>query len=262
MNSGYDNIVWIDTDILVLRDISKLFQLDNSIFVATEEAIDGRYKAHGGERTRRWGLEVGRSLPFALNSGVIRATTAHRGLLEHWRDLLEFEHYQEAQSLDWQNRPWHMLSDQDALTALVAAREYADIPLILLRRGTDIIQYFQMRGYTVVERISNIFSRGPMFVHSQGEKPWIYEWNKVAAVNLGQYLWKMYIDLSPYTLNARIYRSLVGSDTSWMKAHSWCSEFLRVTGLWYPPLVGFPLAILWDIREIVKKARVAMRSRR
>lgn len=254
MEAGNNEVVWIDSDIIVLEDISPIFQgLGLSTFVVTEEALSGRYYDYGGERARRWGFAVGRTLPFAVNTGIIRATTAHRALLERWRDLLASSPYREAQRLDWRVRPWHLLTDQDVLTALLSVPEFSGIPIKALKRGKDIIQYFGPRGYTVAERTLNILGYGPKFVHSQGPKPWAHHWEGVRFSRLGEYLRAIYLDLSPYTLAAQKYRSKMDGEADWMDLHFTLSKIFRLMGFWYLPLVGLPLAIIWDVYEPSKK---------
>ena len=140
-----------------------------------------------------------------------------------------------------------MLGDQDALTALLASQEYANVPLKILKRGKDIIQYFGSHGYTISERLSNVVFGAPTFIHSQGPKPWIHNWQCRTAKSVRERWEMLHLDLSPYTLAARKYRDNLGSDTSWMQSHSTFSSFLRGLGLWYPPLVGLPFAAAADL---------------
>jgi len=252
MDEGYDDIVWIDSDIIVARDISRLFQkLDPNVLVITEEAMcRARYDPEG-LRARLWGFKVGRTHPFALNTGVIRGTKSHRALLSQWREILESDQYAKFQHLDWQCRPPHMIGDQDVLTALLASQEYANVPLKILERGKDIIQYFGSHGYTISERLSNVLIGGPTFIHSQGAKPWVHNWQRRTARSVRESWEMLHLDLSPYTLTARKYRDNLGSDTSWMQPHSTFSSFFRGLGLWYPPLVGLPFAAAADLFRLV-----------
>jgi hypothetical protein len=252
MEEGHDDIVWIDSDIIVARDISHLFhKLGADVLVITEEAMCKARYDPDGLRARLWGFKVARIHPFVLNTGVIRATKAHRALLGRWRELLESDQYAKIQRLDWRSRPHHMISDQDVLTALLASEEYANVSLKILERGKDIIQYFGSHGYTISERLSNVLIGGPTFVHSQGPKPWINNW-RLGAPRSVRGNWEMlYLDLSPYTLAARKYRDNLGGDTSWMRSHSTFSSVLRGLGLWYSPLVGLPLAAAADIFRLV-----------
>ncbi len=47
-----------------------------------------------------------------------------------------------------------MQGDQDVLTALLTSTEFADIPLKMLRRGKDIVQFDGVWGYTTTERLA------------------------------------------------------------------------------------------------------------
>jgi len=248
MDEGHDDIVWIDSDIIVARDISYLFhKLDPDVLVITEEAMCRARYDPDGLRARLWGFKVGRTHPFVLNTGVIRGTKLHRPLLSRWRELLESDQYAKFQRLDWRSRPPHMISDQDVLTALLASQEYTNVPLKILKRGKDIIQYFGSHGYTIPERLSNVILGAPTFIHSQGPKPWIHDWERRTAASVRESWEMLHLDLSPYTLAARKYRENLGSDTSWMQSHSIFGSFLRGLGLWYPPLVGLPFAAAADL---------------
>src|SRR5260370_24407737 len=167
MEECYCVIRGIDSDIIVARNIARLFhKLDPNVLVITEEAMCRARYCPYGLRARLWGLKVGRTNPFVLNTGVIRGTKSHRALLSRWRELLESDQYAKFQYLDWQCRPPHMISDQDVLTALLASQEYANVPLKILERGKDIIQYFGSHGYTISDRLSNLLIGGLTFMHS------------------------------------------------------------------------------------------------
>jgi hypothetical protein len=253
LDRGHKDVIWIDSDIIVTRNIAGLFSdLGASTFVVTEEALGGRHNDYGGERARRWGFQVGRNLPFAVNTAVLRVTEAHRALLECWRRLLSSDAYLEAQRCDWRIRPWHMLTDQDVLTGVLSSREFAQIPIKALVRGRDIIQFFGPHGYTIAERATNIIYGSPPFIHSQGAKPWDHAWKAASIYELKQYLRAVYLDLSPYTLAARQYRKYLSNDTDWMNSHFRIAKIFRALGFWYAPLVGVPLALIWDIQSLGK----------
>ena len=164
------------SDIIVTGDVLKaLANLDPQTLVLTEEALWTPYGDPDGMRARMWGFKVGRVLPFALNTGVIRVTRQHHRLMVRWRELLESEPYRAAQGRDWHSRPLHMISDQDVLTALLASEEFANVPLRFLLRGKDIVQYFGPYGYTLRERLIHLSGRRPAFIHSQGPKPWLWD---------------------------------------------------------------------------------------
>src|SRR5262249_26073640 len=113
-----------------------------------------------------------------LNTAVIRVTTEHYSLLQKWAELLGSEQYQRWQHVEWTETampPVHLVGDQDVLTALLASVEYSQVPVRMLNRGKAIIQYFTLKGYTTAERIRNLFTGVPAFVHSQGPKPWWVE---------------------------------------------------------------------------------------
>jgi hypothetical protein len=254
LDSGYDDVVWIDSDIIIARDFRRYFQdLSADTLVATEEALYGAYPEDpDAMRARAWGFPVGRVLKHAANSCVVRVTNLHRPLLERWRQLLESSIYRSAQEMLWSERPTHMYGDQDVLTALLASSEFAEVPLHFLQRGREIIQYFGPCGYTVKERVMHMVHEPPAFLHSQVSKPW-HNTPPPGKNNLRLYFEQMYLDLSPYTLEACRFKAELEEDCSWMRPRISGALLLRAAGLGWIPLVGLPLAASADILRLSKK---------
>src|ERR1035441_5222978 len=67
IDAGFDEVIWIDSDILVTRDILRIFSgLKSGTFVATEHTLSEERDDGNALRARLWGLPVGRVLPSAL----------------------------------------------------------------------------------------------------------------------------------------------------------------------------------------------------
>src|SRR5690348_13551977 len=138
LNEGHQEVLWIDSDVVTTKDVFPLFSnLDHRVFVVTEEALVGQNEKDA-LRARQWGFVVRRKLPFPLNTGVLRVTHEHIPLLERWKGILESSDYKQVQTKSWDQRPVHMISDQDVLTALLSSEEFYTIPIKILRRGRDI----------------------------------------------------------------------------------------------------------------------------
>ena len=255
LDQGFEEVIWLDSDVIVTRDICRVIgRLDNETLVITEEALWGAHEDPGAIRARLSGLSVGRILPFALNTAVMRVTKFHYPILFRWRETLESKSYRDSQLLHWTDRPPHQVGDQDVMTALLTSVDFSNIPLRILLRGRDIIQFFGLYGYTLYERILNLIGQRPAFIHSQGHKPWRTEYPpQNARVSLRKYAELLYIDLSPYTLSAISLRKEFDEDTSWMDAHFLASAMLRVGGFWCLPLVGLPIALIVDIVRLAKR---------
>lgn len=253
IDHGFDEIIWIDSDIIINRDLRHIFaQLTSDILVATEDALGDDRDDRNALRARLWGFPVGRVLPFGLNTGVLRVTKDHYHLMERWWQLLQSDIYQDFQKREWRQRPVHMLGDQDVLTAIVTSKEFSDIPIHILRRGKDILQFNGVYGYTVAERMRKLLGDCPAFIHSFGGKPWSEHWWLEPSVGLREYIKKIYLDLSPYTLSATRFRHELGCDTEWMEPHYVLSRILRMLGMGCPALVGLPIAAFMDLARIVK----------
>jgi hypothetical protein len=254
MDEGFDEVIWIDSDVIVARDFTPLFaRLGGDTFVATEDGLGREHSDLNSFRARLWGFPVGRALPFGLNSGVLRVTRQHLSLIKRWWDLLQSGAYKESQKREWTQRPIHMLGDQDVLTALLTSQEFSEIPLFLLRRGQHILQFNGVYGYTSAERLMNLLGRGPFFIHSFAGKPWSDRWSVSLTADPREYIKKVYLDLSPYTLLARQFKGDIACDTEWMEAHYVPSRILRALGMGSPALAGLPIAAFMDLARLVTR---------
>jgi hypothetical protein len=266
LDAGFDEVIWIDSDMFVTRDILPLFDgLDEAVFVTTEAscALDGNDHDGAGRRAQLWQLPVGRVLPWAsLNSGVLRVTRRHYPLLKRWWELLQSDEYQSCQQKEWQKRPIHMQGDQDVLTALLTSTEFAHIPLRTLRRGKHIVQFDGVWGYTTAERLQSLLGDGPTFIHSMGTKPWVAPWKSERRSDVREYLKMVYLDLSPYTLSAAKFKEDLGCDTNWIGAHYKFSAMLRSLARQHPVLTGLPMAAFLDIARLIKRVHESMFQQR
>ncbi len=247
LKEGNQEVVWIDSDILVTKDIFPAFSdLNDNMLLVTEEAL-WVHNETDALRARLWGFPVRRSFPFPLNTAVMRVTQAHILLLERWKEILESQKYKTAQQQPWHKRPLHMLSDQDVLTALLSSEEFHTVPIRLLRRGSDIIQYFGPLGFTLAERMTCMVRGMPIFIHSQSWKPWLTTTDAIPEGFRGK-IEAAYQDLSPYILAAKSSASV--PPNTWTRPRSKLSSILLKLGFGYPPLVGLPLAAAFDLERI------------
>jgi hypothetical protein len=153
----------------------------------------------------------------------------HIELLEVWKQLLESPAYLEAQASPWKSRPWHMKGDQDALTALLGSRRFADIRFKLLRNGRDIAHCFEADGYSFRARLAHAFRPLPQLLHAQGVKPW-RAWHDGGK--------PLSLVLSPFVFEARSYSSQVDDDMDWCKVAGVIPGLLQLLALGDPGLSG------------------------
>lgn len=254
--AGADEAIWLDSDLIVLRDPAPLLDgLDTSVLVATEEALWGKDRIDDGQRTAGWGLTSRRTFGVTLNSCVLRVTGAHRQLIEHWAALLGSADYRAAQRLGWGDRPTHMIGDQDVLTALLGADPYTGLPVRVLRRGGDIIQFFGPVGFTIAERLMLARGDGPVFVHSQGGKPWAS--GEPGTSPLDRFL-AVYLDTSPYVIAARRYAASL-PDPAWLEPRTRLGRRMRRLGAGNLAWTGAPLALVADIAFLPFRLRKSLR---
>jgi len=247
LNEDNFEILWIDSDVLVTKNVFvAIGELEDTTLVVTEEALQNQDETRA-IRARLWGFPVKREFQFPLNSSVMRVTREHASLLARWKELLESPMYQDAQRQPMNMRPRHMFSDQDVLTALLSSEEFHDIPVKILRRGYDIIQYYEQMGFTLAERIICTLRGMPTFLHQQGWKPWLANPDENLKGFWGRTV-SAYQDLSPYTTTAIALNS--AAIHPWMRARSKLSSVLRAVGFGYPPFTGLPLAVIFDLGRL------------
>ncbi|MGY3604059.1 MULTISPECIES: hypothetical protein [unclassified Bradyrhizobium] len=245
LDEGHREAIWIDTDIILTKPVEELFcALDHETFAVAEESLWGTHDDSGAKRARAWGLPIGREMPFALNSCVLRATDRHRGLIERWRDLLSHKDYRAAQKImPVHHRPVHLTGDQDVLCALLCSTEFSNVPVRILRRGEAVLQIFGLKSYTIAERLQSMRYGVPAFIHAQGFKPWTDEHD---GPGIREYLHRAYYDTSPYIWIARTYRDQIG-DAGWLQSKTALGGLLRFLGFGCLPLAGLPLAFVFNL---------------
>lgn len=253
LKQGYEEVWWLDTDILITCDfINKYVDVNPEDLIISEEAMYGSH-SDNGLRTTLWGLSLGNPLPFSLNTSVMRVTPNHIHLVERWCELLENETYRKAQNKDWKERPKHMLGDQDVLTALVGSKEFQTITLKPLYIGKDIIQYFGLSAYTTKSRLINLKKGIPSFIHCQRWKPWALQASLGDETGLRKYIMGLYIELSPYRQLALPYSDQLEEQCNWLTHSSFPAKIFIILGCNNPALTGLPLQMFIDLLYLIRK---------
>ena len=256
LDRGYRQVVWVDSDIVVTRDIRHEFsRLPDDTIVVTQEP--GSLPRQGTrDRTAGWGLPVGRALPHTLNSCVLRFTRAHAALLERWVISLNHPDYLRAQTVPIADRPLHLAGDQDILNALVGSTEFAAFPVHILKSGVDIIHAGGALGYSLGERLAGVVRKKPAFFHATAGKPWHWlgneehpEWSRTDFFGWHRRLLQ---EISPYLVEARKYRNDLGMAADWMEKSSPIGTALRVLGLGHFALRGLPVTLFATALEALK----------
>jgi hypothetical protein len=243
LDAGYDDVIWVDSDIVATRALAPSLDAHApDVFVATEETYWGQQQG-GTKRTRDWGLTPGRDMPATVNSGILRVTQQHRGLLNAWQQMLAHPTYRAVQQMPWYERPLHMITDQEVLTGLLGSTQFAHVPLMLLRRGRDIAQCFGPGGFTPLERLRCIAGDTPAFVHAMGPKPWDRA-QHASPRELRRYYELVALELSPYLAVATRYREALAGDDAWLQRRSLVARIGSTLTANHPVLQGMPLSVL------------------
>ena len=142
-----------------------------------------------------------------------------------------------------------MFGDQDVLTALLSSEDFCHVPVKVLRRGRDIVQYYERFGFTLTERAICMMKGMPVFIHQMGWKPWLSAGEEELKGFRGKII-AAYQDTSPYTIAAIKLEPKINYD--WMRPRSKLSSVLETVGFGHPSLTGLPIAIIFDLERLVK----------
>lgn len=253
LSAGADVCLWIDTDVLINRDLSFAASIPPDAIVVTQDPWE--YKDGSTHRCASWCLDEGRSLPGPLNSAVMRVTQQHVDLLEAWRKVLLLEAYVAEQTKPVASRNQHLLSDQDALSALLASDRFAAIPVFRLAHSVDILQHHGAGAYRLKHRWSNLKKGMPQFVHAMGSvKPWRMPDHPSLFRSPRDYYERTYLELSPYVHYARQYRSQLEEDTCWLDIQTVAGRVGTTVAFNQPQLKG---AVQATIHSVVSPTRLS-----
>lgn len=256
LDLGYDQVIWIDSDVIVARDFRALVcDAGGDTLVVAEDFYWARYVFPGGTtRAELWGLRPGRSLSWTANTGILRVTPEHRPLLEAWKILLECPAYVQAHRRTWTTRPIHMVGDQDVLTALLSSERFRHVPIQFLRRGKDIIYNFGPSGYTPRERLANLRRPAPPFVHCTGPKPWDAPRHVSFLRSPGAYYKRVGLELADYSRVARRYRQQFDSEVIAFDTKTLVARVCSLLAGNCMPLQGFLPALFHGTVRHLRKA--------
>jgi hypothetical protein len=157
----------------------------------------------------------------------------------HGRPSISKKSYLRKQEKPAKDRDHHMLSDQDALSALLASADFKDIAVRRLLHGSEILQHHGAGAYGLRQRWQNLTDGLPPLLHAMGSvKPWQATSHPRLLAHPRDYYERNYLELSPYLHVAREYRSLIGDETSWMDIQTLTGKLGSLTALNHPSLKG------------------------
>jgi hypothetical protein len=245
LSDEYDEAVWLDSDLMVTRDPSPLFDAINPGTVVATEEPPGQPHPGSASLAAGWGMRAGRSYAISLNSSVLRVTRHHDSLLQRWRQCLADPRYVDAQRRPFSERPQHFMSDQDVLFALLGSEEFSGIPLQYLRGGRDALHRGGAVGYSLGMRLSGVGRSVPTFLHAIAGRPW---WILTPDYRRVHGRWftfyrRLLQETSPYVHEARRFRGELGMECPWLDYHSLLGSALHLLGFGQFALCGLPLTV-------------------
>jgi len=236
LSEGRQEVLWLDSDIIVTRPISRMLQeFPRESVIFAEEWTRSKIPV-----SHLWGLPSVRPVQL-FNNCFIRATQAHRPLLERWLQMTRDPRYREAQALPFERRPIQALHDGWLLIALLESEEFGQVPFDYIRLGRHIAQCAGSSGYWPHHRLLDLFRGLPPLIHGLGRKPW--EPGR-ARSRIQRFLLDLATDVSPYVLAARRVARNIDMTPDWLEARTRTGATLRALTAGHPGMAGLPLASL------------------
>jgi hypothetical protein len=242
--SGAEACLWLDTDVFVNGSLGFLAVVPSETIIVTQDPWE--YTDGSTHRCSTWGVVAGRCLPGPLNSAVVRVTPYHREFLGAWQQIISStEQYLVEQAKPAEQRNQHLLGDQDALSALLASKEFSFIPVKRLLHSREILQHHGAGAYGPLQRWSNLIHGMPPLIHAMGTvKPWRMPERPGLLRSPRDYYERTYLELSPYVHSARQYRSELDEEVGWLDIRTLAGMVGTVTAFNWPALKGLVQATL------------------
>jgi hypothetical protein len=236
LNAGAPEALWLDDDIVVTRSILALLrEFPSQALIVAEEWTP----TEPAPVSHYWGMEPGRSIPM-INACVVRASQAHRPLLERYLKMACDNEYRAAQALPFERRPLHLLHDGWLLIALLQSREFSRVDFACLRRDRDIAQCAGSSNYRPGDRVLDLFRGLPALIHGLGRKPWT---PAPKSSSIEKFLLDFATDVSPYVLAARKVARDLGMAPEWIETRTWMGSLSRALTGGHPGAAGLMLSI-------------------
>lgn len=242
---GIERILWVDSDIIVTRDvIPRLKQIPEQAVAVTLE--NGRFDER---RVTCHGLEVARRFKGNLNTSLIHVHQRyHAELIEQWRKTLESPYFQEIQLLSHEERPVYCWSEQDVFAGLLCAKipgGFANLDLEFFALNKDIVHAGS--PYRLKARLLLSCGSSPLFLHAQGFKPWCLKKGDKATLE------EIQVELSLYLHEAKPYTSQLDEEAPWIYPRSFRGKLFHALFLGNPHLRGVPPLLLSDLKSFFGK---------
>ena len=236
LRAGSPEALWLDADMIVTRPVSALVKK----FPAGELIVAEEWDSVTAADIAHW-WDVPPVRPVTpVNSCFVRVNQSHLPLLERWLEGTQSPRYRAAQTLPFEQRPWHLSGDQVLLTAVLGTAQFSETPVNSIRVGRDIAQCAGSSGYGPMDRMRGLFTGLPALIHCIGRKPW----EPIHETGPRRFMLDLATDVSPYVLAARKTAGSLDMFPAWVAPRTAPGAVLRrVTGS-HPGLAGLPLAVL------------------
>jgi len=246
---GITDVTWLDTDILVLRDLEPLLAPldDDTVLVAQD--MDYAFKSNPN-LLNHYRRKSYRELEYCVTTAILRVTARHKVLLEKLVDCLEDPFFLEQQALPPFERLEGFGYEQKIFEMLLTSENEEKMPVFPVRfivEGSGIVQEMGVTTYGVRARLSNgLGLTKPWLVHLAGIK----SWNTKPQ-------FRQYRSASVYSAFAETYRDQMGEPMDWPNSSGISSKIARALSVGQPHWVGLAHCFAGKTVRLLKTGKLS-----
>jgi hypothetical protein len=228
---GVTDVTWLDTDIMVLRDMEPLLApLDaETVLVAQDMDYAFHYNPALMEHYHR---KPQRKLDFCVTTALLRLTTRHTPLLQKLLVYLQDPFFLEQQALHYSKRIEGFGYEQKVFEMLLCTTDddsSPSYPVHFIREGSGIVQELGVTTYGLRDRLCNgLGLTRPWIIHMPGLKSWD------AAPRV-----RKYRSACVFSAIAASYAGQIEEPMDWVNSAGISSRLARLLSLGQPHWVGF-----------------------
>ncbi len=241
---GVTDLTWLDTDLLVLRDVEPLLApLDDETILVTQD-MDYAFKFNQ-RLLDHYHLKPARRLDHTVNTCVLRGTIQHRPIFEKCLEFLQDPFFLEQQAKPYYERIEGFGYEQKIFELLLCSRgDFAlpEYPLRFVPEGSGIVQELGVTTYGLRDRLWNGLGwQRPWFIHLPGIKSWDPDPTK-----------KSYRGSCVFSAFAETYREELEEPVTWANSSGLTSKIARFLSFGQPHWVGWGHCLVGKIVRLLK----------
>jgi hypothetical protein len=249
LDRGLTDVTWLDTDLIVLRDLEPLFtSLDDETLLFTQD-LDFEFSLPQ-PLLQHYGQKMRRPLEHSINTCLERVTSRHAPLLEACRACLSDPVFLEEQAKPKEERKEGFGYEQRIVEMLLSTNgryNLPEYPVRFMPNESAVIHEVDVRAYGLWHRLKNGLGwHKPFLVHMAYAKPWDHHLPWIRRFRAA----------SVYSAFAETYRAEMEEEMPWANSSGLSSRIARLLSLGQPHWVGWAHGLASKARLLIRAGTI------